>query len=76
MRVEVTTRFLDKFNTSHQFIPGEVVDFEEERAKDIIKRGLGKAFEPIPEEPKVEMPKVEEPKVEEPKPKKPRTRTK
>lgn len=35
--------FCDKFNISHVFKPGEVLDFIEERAKDLIARGIVKA---------------------------------
>lgn len=69
MKVEVTSPFLDKFNSSRMYNVGEVVEFEDERAKDMISRRLAKAFEEPKEDPK------EEPK-EEPKPvvKKPRKR--
>ena len=45
MKVKVIRQFLDKFNLARTFNPGEVVDFEEKRAKDIISRGLGEPFE-------------------------------
>lgn len=40
MRVKVKNTFRDKFNTSRIFRPGEVLDFDEERAKNIVRLGL------------------------------------
>ena len=44
MKVKVLLPFNDKYNLARTFTPGEVVDFEEKRAQDIVSRGLG-AFE-------------------------------
>ena len=44
MKVKVLLPFNDKYNLARTFNPGEVVDFEEQRANDIVTRGLG-AFE-------------------------------
>lgn len=41
MRIRVTSPFRDRYDHSRTFIAGEVADFEEWRAKDIIARGLG-----------------------------------
>lgn len=80
MKVVVKVVFRDKNNFSRMFNPGEVVDFEEERAQNIIALGLGEAVkEPPVEKPKAEKPVVEKPAEEEvkteapaPKPKAPR----
>ena len=40
MRVVVREAFHDKFHFARIFNSGEVVDFVEERAQDLIKRGL------------------------------------
>ena len=72
MKVVVKVVFRDKNNFSRMFNPGEVVDFEEERAQNIIALGLGEAVKEAA--PKAEAP-VEaaegEPKPA-PKPKAPR----
>ena len=74
MKIRVISEFYDKFHTSTLFKVGTVLDFEEERANDIIRKKLAEPYveekkkakaEPKPE-PKPE-PKVEqkpEPKVE------------
>lgn len=41
MKVKVLLPFNDKYNLARTFNPGEVVDFEEQRANDIVTRGLG-----------------------------------
>ena len=57
-KIKVITRFKDKFNMAHFFNVGGVVDFEDERAKDVISRGLA---EPYVEPKKVaEAPKADE----------------
>lgn len=43
MKVIVKELFIDKDDQLKTYQPGEVVDFEASRAKDIIKRGLGVA---------------------------------
>jgi len=65
MKIIVVNEFYDKFHTNTLYKEGMVLDFEESRAKNIIARGLGKAYvEPIPEPKKEEAPKPE-PKAEE-----------
>ena len=69
MKVKVLLPFSDKYNLARTFNPGEVVDFEDKRANDIVTRGLG-AFEETKEpyqKPTAEKPgeKVEEPPVAE-----------
>lgn len=56
MKVKVVKPFCDKFNLTRMFNPGEVVDFEQARAENIVERGLG---EYLKEAPKA-APKVEE----------------
>ena len=41
MKIKVVSEFYDKFHTSTLYKEGEVVDFDEARAKDIIARKLG-----------------------------------
>ena len=66
MKVKVLRTFCDKYNLARVFTPGEVVDFEQERAKDIVSRGLAKYFkEEVKPEPKKEEPAKEE-QVEQP----------
>lgn len=52
MKVRVVNPFFDKFNLSRQYNPGEVVDFDENRANNIVERGLGEFIKEI--EPNVE----------------------
>lgn len=40
MKVEVTQAFHDKFNTSRVYKPGEVVEFEDERAQHMVNIGI------------------------------------
>ena len=66
MKIRVISEFYDKFHTSTLFKVGMVLDFDDERAKDIIAKKLGEPYsepEKKPAEPKVE-PKVEEPATE------------
>ena len=75
MKVKVLRMFADKFNLTHSYQPGEVQDFEEARANDIVARGLGefvkeetKETERVVPEQEVESehaPEVEETKAEE-----------
>jgi Sec-independent protein translocase protein TatA len=74
MKVKVLRMFADKFNLTHSYQPGEVQDFEEARANDIVARGLGefvkeetKETERVVPEQEVESehaPEVEETKAE------------
>lgn len=41
VQIQVTKVFYDKDNLSHQYCVGEVVLFDENRANDIVARGLG-----------------------------------
>lgn len=41
MKVKVIKIFKDKYTRTKFYHPGDIVEFEEERAKDIINRGLG-----------------------------------
>ena len=41
MKVKVLREFYDKNDLRHKYSVGEIVEFETERAKDIIERGLG-----------------------------------
>lgn len=41
MKVKVIQEFRDKFNYNTVYKVGEVYEFEEERAKDILARKLG-----------------------------------
>ena len=45
MKVKVLQPFSDKYNLARKFKPGEVVDFEEKRAENIVARGLGEFAE-------------------------------
>ena len=62
MKVEVTSPFLDKFNSSRTYNVGEVVEFDDERANNLIARGLAKAFAEPVAEPVVEKPVVKKPR--------------
>lgn len=42
-KVEVLFDFYDKFHTSTRYKAGDVVEFDDERAADVIARGLAKA---------------------------------
>ena len=54
MKVKVIEEFRDKFNFSKTYKVGEVVEFEKERAEDIIARNLGvAATAAAPRKPKV-----------------------
>ena len=44
--VKVTEGFLDKFDTSVRYEVGTVLEFDEERAKDVVNRGLAEFVEP------------------------------
>ena len=51
MKIRVTSEFYDKFNTSTLFKVGTVLDFDDDRAKDVIAKGLAEAYvEPKKEE--------------------------
>ena len=44
MKIRVISEFYDKYHTSVLFKVGAVVDFEDERAKDIISKRLGEPY--------------------------------
>ena len=50
MKVKVKNTFIDKFNRSRVFNPGDVVEFEDERAKNIVALGLGEFVKETPKE--------------------------
>ena len=54
MKVVVLKRFRDKFDGKTRYQPGEVVEFADERAKDLIERGLAKAEGVIEESSSIE----------------------
>lgn len=61
MKVRVISEFYDKFHTSTLFKVGAVLEFDDDRARDVIRRKLA---EPYKEQQKKEDAKPE-PKVEE-----------
>lgn len=44
--IMVTEAFLDKFDLSIRYEVGEVLEFDEERAQDVVERGLAEYVEP------------------------------
>ena len=44
--VKVTEDFLDKFDLSVRYEAGTVLEFDEERAQDVVGRGLAEYAEP------------------------------
>lgn len=44
--IMVTEAFLDKFDLSIRYEAGEVLEFDEERAQDVVERGLAEYVEP------------------------------
>ena len=59
MKVIIATPFRDKNRFSRLFQVGEIVEFDEERAKHIIRLGYASPFEPE-ESPEKEAPKESE----------------
>ena len=51
MKIKVKNAFVDMFNRSRVFNPGDVVEFDDERAKNIVNLGLGEVFKEKKEEP-------------------------
>ena len=45
MKIKVLERFVNKFDRTERFEPGQVLDFDDERAADVIERGLAEAVE-------------------------------
>ena len=44
--IKVTEAFLDKFDLSVRYEAGTVLEFDEERAQDVVGRGLAEYAEP------------------------------
>lgn len=69
MKIRVISEFYDKFHTSTLFKVGTVLDFDDERAKDIISKKLAEPYVEPEEKKKPGRPKAEpKPVIEEPKP--------
>lgn len=47
MKIKVKSVFLDKFDTSIRYTPGQELEFQPERAKDVVERGLADYTEPV-----------------------------
>lgn len=47
VKIKVKETFLDKFDTSVRYTPGTELQFEPDRAKDVVERGLAEYAEPI-----------------------------
>lgn len=47
MKIKVLKRFKDKFDKITRYEPGTELDFEDERATDLIERGLAEAAEEL-----------------------------
>lgn len=45
--VTVVTPFRDKYNTAVQYETGQTLEFDAERAKDVVSRGLAEYSKPI-----------------------------
>lgn len=45
--IKVAQDFLDKFNTSIRYEAGTVLEFDAERAADVVSRGLAEYSDPI-----------------------------
>lgn len=60
MKIRVINEFHDKFNLSVVFGKGEIHEFEDARAEEIIARGLGEKVEDTKVEKPLEAPIVEE----------------
>lgn len=44
--IKVTEDFLDKFDNAIRYETGAVLEFDAERAEDVVKRGLAEFVEP------------------------------
>lgn len=62
MKVRAIAEFVDKFDNSIKYVRGTELDFDENRANDLINRGLAVSIEPIKPK-KVEPTKEEQKKV-------------
>lgn len=47
VKIKVKETFLDKFDTKVRYTPGQELDFDAERAKDVTDRGLAEYAEPL-----------------------------
>lgn len=45
--IKVVQDFLDKYDTSVRYDEGAVLEFDEERAADVVSRGLAEYSEPV-----------------------------
>lgn len=45
--IKVVQDFLDKYDTSVRYEAGTVLEFETERAADVVNRGLAEFSEPV-----------------------------
>ena len=52
MKTKVLKVFENKYQRGKYFTPGQIVEFEEGRAKDLIARGLAEEVTEIKESPK------------------------
>ena len=59
MKIRVISEFYDKFHTSTLFKVGTVLDFDDERAKDIISKKLAEPYVEPEEKKKPGRPKAE-----------------
>ena len=72
MKIRVISEFYDKFHTSTLFKVGTVLDFDDDRANDVISKKLAEPYSEPEKKPEPKpAPKVEQPKAEQPEPKKP-----
>lgn len=47
VKITVAKTFRDKHNKSVLYTPGQELEFEPERAKDVVERGLAEYLEPL-----------------------------
>ena len=59
MKIRVISEFYDKFHTSTLFKVGTVLDFDDERAKDVISKKLAEPYSEPEQKPKREEQKPE-----------------
>jgi len=58
MKIKVLKPFLDKTNLKRSFAVGEVIEVDEERGKNIVKRSLGEEVKEAVEETEAPKPKA------------------
>ena len=66
MKIRVISEFYDKFHTSTLFKVGTVLDFDDDRANDIIAKKLAEPYSEPEKKPEPKVEKAEQPKVEQP----------